>query len=338
MRSSLLERGAAVEVALGPLDRAALAAVAQRAAGRPLPPGALAVDRALGGGQPVLRGGARGVGGRLRRGHGAAAAARGRGAAARAARAARRAAAGRARRDRRRLHGRGARGTRGLRGRRRGARRGRGGRRARECARPLSLPARARARGAGRPAARGGAAPHARATPPRCSPRTTRLPRASRTTCCAPVAGGRRCRCSRGRPSGPRAWAPTATAPSGPSWRSRTRTSSERPALLALRAQLLHGAGEADAPAAYAEAIDVAPAERVPALRAQQARACLAAGDVAGRRGRARRACRPSGPRTSASLILLRGMVAWHVGDWEGARRLAAEADRLAPDPGELAA
>ena len=63
----------------------------------------------------------------------------------------------------------------------------------------------------------------------------------------------------------------------------------ERPALLALRAQLLHGAGEAGAPAAYAEAIDVAPAERVPALRAQQARACLAAGDVAGRRGRARR-------------------------------------------------
>ncbi|MFL5829980.1 MAG: AAA family ATPase, partial [Solirubrobacteraceae bacterium] len=33
VRSSLLERGAAVEVALGPLDRAALAAVAQRAAG-----------------------------------------------------------------------------------------------------------------------------------------------------------------------------------------------------------------------------------------------------------------------------------------------------------------
>jgi tetratricopeptide (TPR) repeat protein len=30
-------------------------------------------------------------------------------------------------------------------------------------------------------------------------------------------------------------------------------------------------------------------------------------------------------------------MVAWHAGDWEGTRRLAAEADRLAPDPGELA-
>src|SRR5829696_416405 len=56
----------------------------------------------------------------------------------------------------------------------------------------------------------------------------------------------------------------------------------ERPDLLALRARLLHGAGEARAPAAYAEAIEVAPAERVPALRAQQARACLAAGDVPG--------------------------------------------------------
>ena len=30
-------------------------------------------------------------------------------------------------------------------------------------------------------------------------------------------------------------------------------------------------------------------------------------------------------------------MVAWHTGDWEGARRLAAEAERLAPNPSELA-
>ncbi len=41
----------------------------------------------------------------------------------------------------------------------------------------------------------------------------------------------------------------------------------QRPALLALRAQLLHGAGEASAPGAYGEAIEVAPAEQVPALR-----------------------------------------------------------------------
>jgi DNA-binding SARP family transcriptional activator len=110
----------------------------------------------------------------------------------------------------------------------------------------------------------------------------------------------------------------------------------ERSALLALRAQLLHGAGEAGAPAAYAEAIDVAPAERVPALRAQQARACLAAGDVPGAQA-ALEGVQAERAEDLGDLILLRGMVAWHTGDWEGARRLAAEADGLAPDPGELA-
>jgi len=110
----------------------------------------------------------------------------------------------------------------------------------------------------------------------------------------------------------------------------------ERPDLLALRARLLHGAGEARAPAAYAEAIEVAPAERVPALRAQQARACLAAGDVPGAKA-ALEGVQAERPEDLGELVLLRGMVAWHTSDWEGARRLAAEAERLAPDPGELA-
>ena len=110
----------------------------------------------------------------------------------------------------------------------------------------------------------------------------------------------------------------------------------QRPALLALRAQLLHGAGEVGADAAYAEAIEVAPAERVPALRAQQARACLAAGDLAGAKA-ALEGVQAERPEHVGELILLRGMVAWHMGDWEGARRLAAEADRVAADPGELA-
>ena len=110
----------------------------------------------------------------------------------------------------------------------------------------------------------------------------------------------------------------------------------ERPALLALRAQLLHGAGEAHAPAAYAEAIEVASAERVPELRAQQARACLAAGDIPGAKA-ALEGVQAERPEDLGELIMLRGMVAWHTGDWEGARRLAAEAERLAPDPGELA-
>jgi len=111
----------------------------------------------------------------------------------------------------------------------------------------------------------------------------------------------------------------------------------ERPGLLALRAQLLHGAGEARAPIAYAEAIAVAPAERVPALRAQQARACLAAGDIGGAKA-ALDGAQGERPEDLGELILLRGMVAWHTGDWEGARRLGAEADRLAPNPSELAA
>jgi len=110
----------------------------------------------------------------------------------------------------------------------------------------------------------------------------------------------------------------------------------ERPELLELRARALHGAGEPGAAIAYAEAIATAPAERVPGLRAQQARACLAAGDIAGARA-ALEAVRADRPEDRGELILLRGMVAWHTGDWDGARRLSAEAHRLAPNPVELA-
>ncbi len=110
----------------------------------------------------------------------------------------------------------------------------------------------------------------------------------------------------------------------------------ERPELLALRAQLLHGAGEARAPGAYAEAIAVAPAERVPALRVQQARACVAAGDIAGAKAALER-FRAERPEDLYESTFVRGMVAWHTGDWEEARRVAAEADGVAVDPGDLA-
>ena len=110
----------------------------------------------------------------------------------------------------------------------------------------------------------------------------------------------------------------------------------ERPGLLALRAWLLHGAGEPHAPAAYAEAIAVAPAERVPGLRAQQARACLAAGDIPGAEA-ALAGVEAERPEDLGTLNVLRGICAWHTGDWEGARRLAAEADARDADPGELA-
>ena len=50
VRSALLERGAALEVVLGPLDRGAIAAISQRAAGRSLRPSALvAIERSAAG-------------------------------------------------------------------------------------------------------------------------------------------------------------------------------------------------------------------------------------------------------------------------------------------------
>jgi tetratricopeptide (TPR) repeat protein len=110
----------------------------------------------------------------------------------------------------------------------------------------------------------------------------------------------------------------------------------ERPELLALRAQLLFGAGEPHAPAAYAEAIAVAPPERVSALRVQHARACVAAGDIAGASS-ALDQFASQRPEDLSESIFVRGMVAWHVGDWEGARRVAAEADAGAADPGDVA-
>ena len=113
-------------------------------------------------------------------------------------------------------------------------------------------------------------------------------------------------------------------------------TERERPALLALHAPLLHGAGDPSAARAYGEAIAEAPADQIPALRAKQARAYIAAGDLAAARAvlDAVDAC----PREDlGELMLLRGMVAWHTGDWETARRLADEAAALTPDPAELA-
>ena len=110
----------------------------------------------------------------------------------------------------------------------------------------------------------------------------------------------------------------------------------ERPGLLELRAQLLFGAGEPHAPIAFAEAIEVAPAQRVPALRAQHARACVAAGDIAGA-ATALELFTAERPEDLSESIFVRGMVAWHTGDWEGARRVAAEADVVAADPGDVA-
>ncbi|HET6866563.1 MAG TPA: AAA family ATPase [Solirubrobacteraceae bacterium] len=112
--------------------------------------------------------------------------------------------------------------------------------------------------------------------------------------------------------------------------------SEERPHLLVLRAKLLHGAGEPNTPAAYAEAIEVAPAEQVPALRVQHARACMAAGDIAGAEA-ALAQFKAERPEDLGETIFVRGMMAWHTGDWERARRVAAEADTVTADPGDVA-
>ena len=109
-----------------------------------------------------------------------------------------------------------------------------------------------------------------------------------------------------------------------------------RPGLLALRAQLLHGAGAPNTPAAYAEAIEVAPADQVPALRVQHARACMAAGDIAGATA-ALADFKAERPEDLGESIFVRGMMAWHTGDWERARRVAAEADTVEADPGDVA-
>ena len=110
----------------------------------------------------------------------------------------------------------------------------------------------------------------------------------------------------------------------------------ERPTLLALHAQLLYGAGDGGAGVAFAKAIEVAPAEHVPALLVQQARASMAAGDIAGASNALER-FEAERLEDLGESTLVRGMVAWHTGDWERARRVASEAVGLAADPGDLA-
>ena len=110
----------------------------------------------------------------------------------------------------------------------------------------------------------------------------------------------------------------------------------ERPDLLALRARLLHGAGEPHAPAAYAQAVAIAPPDQVPTLRVEHARACVAVGDIAGAKAALDRFTAER-PEELNESVFVRGMVAWHNGDWEGARRVAAEADSALADPGDLA-
>jgi tetratricopeptide (TPR) repeat protein len=110
----------------------------------------------------------------------------------------------------------------------------------------------------------------------------------------------------------------------------------DRRALLALRAQLLHGAGDVAAPAAFEAAVACAPADRVPALRTAQARAYIAQGNLPAATA-ALDSVRAGRPEDLGELLFVRGMVAWHAGDLDGTRRLTAEAERVAAAPGRLA-
>ena len=315
VRSSLLERGAAVEVALRPLDRAALAAVARRAATRPLPPGALvAIERSAAGNPffaeelaasvdasgevtvpPRLR---EVVARRLERleplgerllaalaviddGFTGAELA---------------ALAGAERVDEALGEAEAAGVLECVRGRYRFrhalVREELAARLPEEALRRTPRRCRRAARRRRR-AARGRRAPPA-ARRPRAGGRPA--PHPGRRV------GRRRGRLPRRRRVG-RAGA-----------RARGRARAPRPACAARAAAPRRRRGRA--PAAYAEAIAVAPAERVPALRAQQARACLAAGDIPGAKA-ALDGVQAERPEDLGELIVLRGMVAWHAGDWD---------------------
>ena len=101
-----------------------------------------------------------------------------------------------------------------------------------------------------------------------------------------------------------------------------------RPDLLVLLADLRLGAGDTRAEAAYEAAIAVAAPERVPELRLRQARARLAAGDLDGAADALDRS-KPEKLEDRADLVAWRGIIAWHREDLDEARRAAAEADSL---------
>ena len=106
-----------------------------------------------------------------------------------------------------------------------------------------------------------------------------------------------------------------------------------RPRLLALRAELLDGTGDLRAAAAYETAIAAAPAAALDDLRLKRARACIASGEIAeARRTLAEVEARSTGERGRAAL--LRALVAWFEGDLEAARRYAQEAEPLLEQAG----
>ncbi len=107
----------------------------------------------------------------------------------------------------------------------------------------------------------------------------------------------------------------------------------DRTRLLALRADLLFAVGDPTAPIAYAEAIAAVKGRARASLRIRQSRAYLAAGDAAAAEA-ALSGVEATTPGDHASLLLARGLVAWHDEDLARAQTAAEEARRLASDVG----
>jgi DNA-binding SARP family transcriptional activator len=107
----------------------------------------------------------------------------------------------------------------------------------------------------------------------------------------------------------------------------------ERRRMLALRAQFLDRTGDRRAPAAYSEAIAVAEGRDVIELRLLQARACIAAGDVAGARATLEELdVDEPGDRGRAALWW--ALVGWFEDDLDASVRASEEAEPLLEEAG----
>jgi DNA-binding SARP family transcriptional activator/tetratricopeptide (TPR) repeat protein len=111
---------------------------------------------------------------------------------------------------------------------------------------------------------------------------------------------------------------------------------AHRAELLPLLAELRHRTGAPGAAAAYEQAVAVTTdAQRRISLRVEQARACLATGDSdAASRVLDNLDLETAGAADRARATLVRGLVSWHMGNIEEARKLSTEAAALYEDAG----
>ena len=106
-----------------------------------------------------------------------------------------------------------------------------------------------------------------------------------------------------------------------------TAASSERSRLLQLRADLLIALGDPTAIGACREALDGAPADRRPVLRARLSRAAIMGGDL-DTAAAALDGVTLSGGPDDAEILLAQGNLAWFSSDFDGARNISEDARR----------